>query len=62
VAFALDEVHAVQAEGFDLDEGLAGGGLGVGSGIVYEEGVGVAFAAFDVCLCVLVEGGVSWPR
>jgi hypothetical protein len=48
VAFALHEVHAVEAEGFHFDEGLRAGDLGLGD--VVDEHVGDgAFAIFDVC-------------
>jgi hypothetical protein len=48
VAFALHEVHAVEAEGFHFDEGLRAGDLGLGD--VVDEHVGDgAFTIFDVC-------------
>jgi hypothetical protein len=47
VAFALHEVHAVETEGFDFDEGLGAGNLGLGDG-VDEEGFDGAGAVFDV--------------
>jgi hypothetical protein len=50
----LDEVHAVEAEGLDLDEGLAFGRFGQGGVRVDEEGVAVALAAFDVYSVLLV--------
>ena len=50
MAFALDEVHAVETEGVDLDEGFAGG-LGEGRG---REGVEVRAVAGPV------EPWMSW--
>jgi hypothetical protein len=47
VAFALEQVHAVETEGFDADEGLCGGG-GRAFDLVDEEGGGGAFAFLDV--------------
>jgi hypothetical protein len=49
VAFALEQVHAVETEGFDADEGLCGGG-GRAFDLVDEEGGGGAFAFLDVCI------------
>jgi hypothetical protein len=49
-AAALDNVHAVDAEGGDLDDGLAWGGGGLGGFGVDEEGVSFAFSALDVCV------------
>jgi hypothetical protein len=49
VAFALEQVHAVQTEGFDADEGLSGG-RGGAFDLVDEEGSGWAFAILDVCI------------
>ena len=48
MAFALHEVHAVEAEGFDFDEGLRAGDLGLGD-VVDEHVFDGAFAGFDVC-------------
>jgi len=48
VAFALEEVHAVEAEGFDFDEGAGGVGGGLGGFVVDEEGGYGACAAVDV--------------
>lgn len=47
-AFALEEVHAVEAEGFDFDEGLGGAWLRDRGVVVHEQGGDGAFAAFDV--------------
>lgn len=49
MALSLDQVHAVEAEGFDFNEGLARLGLGDRHVGVYEEVVGGAFAVFYVC-------------
>jgi hypothetical protein len=48
VPFALEEIHAVEAEGFDFDDGFTVGGGGFGNGVVDEEGVGVTGAVLDV--------------
>jgi hypothetical protein len=48
VAFALDQVHAVEAEGLDFDESLAFAWFGYGGVRVDEEGVAVTLAAFYV--------------
>lgn len=45
--FALEEIHAVEAEGLDLDEGLGAGDLRPGD-IIDEHVFDGAFAAFDV--------------
>jgi hypothetical protein len=47
VAFALEQVHAVETEGFDADEGLCGGGSRAFD-LVNEEGGGGALAILDV--------------
>lgn len=46
-AFALEEVHAVEAEGFHFHQGLGAGDVGAGDG-VDEHVFDGAFAAFDV--------------
>ena len=51
MAFALEEVHAVEAEGFDFYEGLGVRGFWSGRVGVDEHVFDWAFAAFDVCLC-----------
>ena len=50
MSLALDQVHAVEPEGFDFDEGLAGLSLREGRFGVDEEVVGGAFAVLYVCL------------
>lgn len=60
-AFALEEIHAVEAECFDLDDGFAIGGGGFGGGFIDEEGVGVAGAVLDVWeVVVSVMLSYSW--
>lgn len=49
MALSLDQVHAVEAEGFDFNEGLARLGLGERRVGVDEEVVGGAFAVSYVC-------------
>jgi hypothetical protein len=49
VAFALEQVHAVETKGFDADECLCGGG-GRTFDLIDEEGGGWAFAILDVCI------------
>jgi hypothetical protein len=44
----LEEIHAVEAECFDLYDGFAIGGGGFGRRIIDEEGIGVAGAILDV--------------
>lgn len=58
VAFALEQVHAVETEGLDADESLCGGRLGTFD-LVDEEGGGGALAILDVCDFVLVECSLS---
>lgn len=57
-AFALEEVHAVEAEGADPDQGLGGGG-GWARGLGDVQGGGGAFAAFDGLRGGLVEMDVG---
>lgn len=47
-AVALDNVHAVDAKGMDLDDGLSCRRDGLGSGIVDEESFPGAFSVLDV--------------
>jgi hypothetical protein len=49
VAFALEQVHAVETKGLDTDESLCGRGLGTFD-LVDEEGSGGALAILDVCV------------
>ena len=49
-ALALQQVHAVQTEGFDFDEGLGTCRLGTRGLVVDEEVRDRAFAVFDVCV------------
>jgi hypothetical protein len=55
----LDDVHAVDAEGLDLDDGLARPCGWLGRFRIDEEGISLAFAALDVCGLVLA-GGTVW--
>jgi hypothetical protein len=55
VAFALEQVHAVETKGFDTDEGLSGGGSGAFD-LVDEESGGWAFAILDVCMDSSLDG------
>jgi hypothetical protein len=55
VAFALEQVHAVETKGFDADEGLSGGGSGAFD-LVDEEGGGWTFAILDVCMDSSLDG------
>ena len=48
LAFALEQVHAVETEGFDADESLCGCGFGTFNFVDEEGGCG-AFALLDVC-------------
>lgn len=64
MAFALHEVHAVEAEGFYFDESLGAGDLGPGD-VVDEHVFDGAFTGFDVCdlevrLVVVVVGGMAF--
>lgn len=47
-AFTLEEVHAVEAKGFDFDERLGGCRCGYGGLVVHVEVFDWAFAVFDV--------------
>jgi len=49
LAFALEEIHAVETEGFDADEGLSGRGLGTFD-LVDEEGGCGTLALLDICM------------
>jgi hypothetical protein len=46
-ALALEQVHTIEPEGFDSDEGLRASGFGLGD-VGYVEGFDGAFAAFDI--------------
>ena len=48
MSFALEKVHAVEAEAFDLDDGVGGSGLWFGGIGVDEEGGCRARAISDV--------------
>lgn len=48
VAFPLEQIHPVEAEGFDFDQGLGTGGFGFGDTSDVEGFYG-AGTAFDVC-------------
>lgn len=49
VALALQQVHAIEAKGFDLHNSVVGfGGLGHGH-LGDKQSVGIAGAVFDVC-------------
>lgn len=49
LAFALEEIHAVETEGFDADESLSGRGLGTFD-LVDEEGGCGTLALLDICM------------
>ena len=49
MAFALEEVHPVEPEAFDLHYSVCGAGLGFGGRGIDVEGGGWAGAIFDVC-------------
>jgi hypothetical protein len=49
LALTLEEIHTVEAEGFDLDEGLGAMGHRFREGGVDEKGGDGASTVFDVC-------------
>lgn len=48
MALTLEQVHAVEAKGFDLNDGIADLRLGFGDVVIDEEGACGACASLDV--------------